>query len=359
MILMTLAKRIMHRYLLLLLLLTTLNGCASLKYYSQAVGGELSVLAHARPISEVIDDPKTTPELKTKLTHLQAMREFAVHELALPDNLSYRRYTDLGRSAAMWNVFATPELSLEPKKWCVLIAGCMSYHSYFANADAEREAEQLRRDGYDVYVGGVTAYSTAGWFDDPVLNTMLAYAEPELAGILFHELGHQKLYVPDDTALNESFATTVEREGVRRWLAAQNAQIDYGTYLERAKRYEAFTALVMQYRARLQTLYESTASDADKRTGKRDLFDALRRDYVQWKMEWKGYAGYDRWIENVNNARFLSIGLYHGYIPAFEALLAREHGDLPAFYRAAQALAREPKEIRARRLTELAGQSAK
>ncbi|HLF23077.1 MAG TPA: aminopeptidase, partial [Burkholderiales bacterium] len=192
-------------------------------------------------------------------------------------------------------------------------------------------------------IGGVVAYSTLGWFDDPLLSTMLTRPEPELAGLLFHELAHQKIYVRDDTAFNESFATAVEREGVRRWLAAQNAQTQYATYIERAQRREEFMALMLVYRVRLEELYVSDFSDDDKRSAKNGLFNALRHDYAQLKKRWDGYAGFDGWMENLNNAKLLSIGLYHDHIAAFESLLALNGGDLTAFYRTVTDLTHRPR----------------
>jgi predicted aminopeptidase len=332
----------MPRPIIALLAFAALSGCTTLGYYGQAVSGQLSVLARARPIVEVLDDPAVTPDVKARLRQVQAAREFAVTALGLPDNDTYTRYADLERRFALWNVFATPELSLVPKQWCPLLAGCMAYRSYFSQAAAERDAEQLRREGLDVYVGGVVAYSTTGWFDDPVYSTMLGYPEPELAGILFHELAHQQIFVPGDTTFNESFASMVEREGVRRWLAARGTPEDYAAYLERNQRREQFIALMQRYRARLEALYRSAANDDAKRAGKQSLFDELRQDYGALKQDWGGYSGYDRWMETLNNARFVSIGVYNDHIPALEALLVQHGGDLPAFYRAAAKLANLP-----------------
>ena len=335
----------MHRLILIALALA-LAGCASLGYYGQAIGGHLSILGRTRPIDELLTDPTLAPELKQRLERVLAIRAFATRSLGLPDNDSYRRYADLERPFAVWNVFAAPELSLKAMEWCFMFAGCVAYRGYFAQIDAEREAAQLRAAGYEVYVGGVVAYSTLGWFDDPLLNTMLARPEPELAGLIFHELAHQKIYVRDDTAFNESFAMTIEREGVRRWLAAHNTETQYATYMERARRREEFTALLLVYRLRLEELYASDFSDDDKRSAKGEVFHALRRDYDEMKKLWGGYAGFDSGMENLNNAKLLSIGLYHDHVAAFESLLAHHGRELAAFYRAVTDLARLPKAAR-------------
>ena len=343
----------MNRIVILALILAYIAGCATLGYYGHTIGGHYAILGRTDSIDELLSRSSTDPALKQKLARVVAIRDFASRELGLPDNQSYRRYADLERPFAVWNVVAAPALSLKPKEWCFTVVGCVAYRGFFTREDAEREAERLRAEGYEVAVGGVSAYSTLGWFDDPLLNTMLNRPEPELAGLIFHELAHQRVYARDDTAFNESFATTVEHEGVRRWLAARNASDEYQGFLNRARRHEQFVALVMIYRKLLDRLYRSDASDDNKHAGKQKLLDALRREYGALKQQWKDHPGYDKWIENLNNASFISIGLYHEHIPAFETLLARHPGDLPAFYRAVEALAREPKEARTRVLQEL------
>jgi len=336
----------MHRLALIAAAFLSIAGCATLGYYGHAIGGHYAILGRADPIDDLIERPSTDPALKRKLERVVAIRDFASRELGLPDNGSYRRYADLERPYAVWNVVAAPELSLKPKESCFAMVGCVAYRGFFNREDAEREAGRLRAEGYDVLVGGVSAYSTLGWFDDPLLNTMLNRPEPELAGLIFHELAHQRVYARNDTAFNESFATAVEREGVRRWLAHRGATDEYEGFLERSRRQEQFVALAMKYRGPFDALYRSDADDTRKRAGKRELFDALRRDYTALKRQWNGYDGYDRWVENLNNASLISVGLYNEHIPAFEVLLAKHAGDMPAFYRAVEKLAHEPKELR-------------
>jgi predicted aminopeptidase len=176
----------MRRIAVIALLLSAVLGCSTLNYYGQAIGGHFSILGRTRPIDDIITDPTTAPALKAKLERVAAIRAFASSELRLPDNDSYRYYADLERPFAVWNVFAAPELSLKPHEWCFPIAGCVSYRGYFARTAAEAEAQRLREQGDDVFVGGVIAYSTLGWFEDPLLNTMLDRPEPELAGLMFH-----------------------------------------------------------------------------------------------------------------------------------------------------------------------------
>lgn len=335
------------RSLFPLLPLLLITGCANFSYYTQAISGQMNILAKSRPIDEWIEDPATASATRQKLATVLMLREFATRELGLPDNRSYRSYADLKRPFAVWNVFATPELSLQPKEWCFVVAGCVSYRGYFTHEKADQFAAELRQQGYDVYVGGVAAYSTLGWFNDPMLNTVLKRSETEIAGILFHELAHQKLYVKDDSAFNESFATAVELEGVKRWLQQQGKPEEFQRYQKNIKRRDEFIALVLRYRERLAKEYVASASDAEKRAAKAQILAELRNEYAALKTSWGGYDEYDSWFaQDLNNARLVSIGLYHQHVTAFQKLLARQSGDLTALYRAVQEIARQPKEKR-------------
>jgi predicted aminopeptidase len=339
----------------LALLLAAMNaGCTNLGYYTQAIGGQLEILSKRQPIETLLDDPKTDTQLRSKLAAVLAMRAFASNDLALPDNKSYRTYVDLKRQFAVWNVFAAPELSLTPVRWCFIVVGCLNYRGYFSPAGAEKFAGKLRQQNYDVYVGGVAAYSTLGWFHDPVLNTMLRSSDADVAGLIFHELAHQRVYIRDDTVFNESFAVTVEREGVKRWLAHSSSKEQFQQYVLRKQRHEQFVELLMRFRQRLIELYATARSDAEKRAMKATLFTELRADYAGLKRSWNGYDGYDGWFaRDLNNAHLVPLGLYQQYVPAFQALLAQHHGDLQAFYQAVEELGKLPTAQRLARLQSL------
>lgn len=332
------------RPLALLPLLVVLGGCAGPLYYVQAVSGQMEMLTKRRPVEEVIADPATPPETRRQLELVRRLREFASRELRLPDNRSYRTYADLERPFAVWDVFATPELSLEPERWCFIVAGCVPYRGYFARDKAERFAAGLKQKGYDVYVGGVPAYSTLGWFSDPLLNTFIHRSEAELAGLLFHELAHQKIYVSGDSAFNESFATVVELEGVKRWFRRSGNAKEAEAYRLKIQRREEFTALVLKHRARLQEIYASNLTDAEKRAAKTRVFEELRSDYAKPRTGWNGYAAFDNWFaRDLNNAHLVAIGLYNQYVAAFQRLLTQHGGDLGAFYGSVNELANLPK----------------
>lgn len=323
----------------LLLPLAVLSGCAGISYYAQAIGGQMELLSKRRPISDVLADPATPSALREKLVRVQQLRAYASDELKLPDNDSYKTYADLERPYVVWNVFAVPELSVRPREWCFPFAGCVGYRGYFGRAPAQAFADELRAAGDDVYVGGVAAYSTLGWLDDPMLNTLIQRPNAELAGILFHELAHQRVYAADDSEFNESFATVVELEGVRRWLNRDGDRDAHAAYEARRHQREEFAAVILETRATLATLYASAASVEEKRMAKRAAFAALKARYPELKKRW-GNDRYDAWFaQDLNNAHLAAVGTYHRYVTALQKLLAKQGGDLAKFYREAERLA--------------------
>jgi predicted aminopeptidase len=330
-----------------------LGGCGSIAYYAQAVSGHWDLIGRARPLDEVERDPATPEALRGRLALAQQIRAFASRALGLPDNGSYRRYADLGRPFAVWVVVSTAEFSVEPIEHCFPVAGCVSYRGYYAEADARREADAQRTRGRDAYVGGAPAYSTLGWFDDPLLSTFVGYPEAELARLVFHELAHQVAYARGDTEFNESFAMVVEEEGVRRWLEWRGAAAS-GTalaeYRAARERRAAFTALLLACRERLRALYAGSGSDAGKRAAKAAQFAALAADYARLKESWGGFAGYDRSMAAPDNALLASVAAYNGLVPALSARLRRHDGDLRAFYAEVRQLAALSREERRQRL---------
>jgi len=312
-----------------------LSGCDTVSYYAQSVNGHLSVMAQAQPLDDAIASAREANDgrLAQRLALAGEIRNFASRELKLPDNGSYRRYADLHRPYVVWSVFATPELSMVLNKWCFPVVGCISYRGYYDHAEAERYAAQLRREGLEAYVAGIPAYSTLGYFDDPLLNTFVYQPAGELARLIFHELGHQVVYVRDDTAFNESFATAVETAGVERWLAQEATPEQRDSYRQYDARRQQFRALVLAMRNRLDALYRSPLGDDDKRRRKAELLAELREQYASLKASWGGYAGYDRWFaQPLVNPQFAAVSTYQQWVPAFLVLLARCDGDWRRFY---------------------------
>jgi predicted aminopeptidase len=326
-------------------------GCSSqstVGYYWQSVTGHLAVMNAAKPISEWLDDTTTPETLRDKLRLVTQIRQFASTHLSLPDNKSYTKYADLKRPSVVWNVFATEELSMKLKTWCFPVAGCVSYKGFYAEADAQAYATALRAEGLEAYVAGIPAYSTLGWFDDPVLNTFINYPDGELARLIFHELGHQVLYVKNDSTFNESFATAIEELGLQRWLAALPASVGdlqkrdkmLASYQEFSQRKLDFVALLKRQRVALEAVYAKTGDSSEvKRAGKIAVFQNLQSDYVALKRQWGGYAGYDRWFaQKLTNAHLASVATYTDGVPGFRKLLRDQGDDLPKFYLAAKLL---------------------
>ncbi|MGH8736051.1 MAG: aminopeptidase [Burkholderiales bacterium] len=323
--------------------LLALSGCETLSYYAQAVGGQLELMHRAQPLTEWISDPATPPALRRRLELAARMREFASRELALPDNGSYRSYAELDRPYAVWNVFAAPEFSVRPVESCFPIAGCVAYRGFFARDDAERYAAKERAAALDVFSYGVPAYSTLGWFDDPLLSTFIHYPESELARLIFHELAHQVVYVEGDTTFDESFAVTVQDEGVRRWLELEGHGAELAAFSTAEARQDEFVGLIGDARKRLARLYAEPLAPDAMRAAKGAEFARLAERYAALKARWGGYAGFDRLMREPNNALLASISAYSQLVPGFRRELAVVHGDLGAFYTRVKALARLPK----------------
>jgi predicted aminopeptidase len=331
------------RKLALLAACLALQGC----YVAQAARGQLQLISAREPITQVLEDPKVPADLKQRLETVRGAREFASRELGLPNNKSYTSYVDLQREYVVWNVVATPEFSVEPREWCFPVVGCVAYRGYFKAARAEDFAAGLRREGLDAIVEGVPAYSTLGKFNDPILSTMMVYGDDEIASIIFHELAHQVVYIPDDSSFNEAFAVTVEQEGLARWLTSRGRAADLERHLKRRERQAVAFKLIAEYRARLASLYASGVAADDMRSRKAEIFNALIVELkaLESRLGFKSKLAEDL-AQGPNNARLASLATYYDCVPGFQRVLATQHRDLPMFYVAVRDLAKLPREQR-------------
>ncbi|WP_395681009.1 aminopeptidase [Dokdonella sp.] len=336
-----------------LLALVGLCGCAPLRYYAHVGHGQLSLLARREPIARAIVDERIEAGVRERLRRVQAARRFASERLDLPDNRSYTSYVQLDRPFVTWSVFAAKEFSVEPVTHCFPIAGCVAYLGYFDRTLAEREAKRLAEQGDDTAVRGVAAFSTLGWFADPIVSSMLRGGDDELDGVVFHELAHQKVYLRDDSAFNESYASFVAMQGLRDWHAANHLPAPVST----SGQDRAFTHLVLDLRERLRALYATGQADAVLRRRKHEEIDAFRERYAHLRdQEWNGDDAYDAFVAApINNASLVPFGLYDRWTDAFAALFARDGADWALFHEDVRALARLPAPQRARRLAELSG----
>lgn len=336
---------------ILLLMGLVLSGCSSMQYYAQAVKGHTEILTQEESIEGLLDSSDLNSDLREILSHSQEARDFAVSELGLPNNDSYRNFVDLDRDYVVWNVVATNEFSVDAEQWCFIVVGCISYKGYYDRKQAEQFAIELRKKGHDVSVSGVRAYSTIGWFDDPLLSTMLYQDEARRIGIMFHELAHQQLYIKDDSAFNEAFAMTVEIEGVRRWLSSRNEIELLEIYEQSLQRKWIFNRLLNDTREQLRAIYAQPISADEKRLRKQQAFDDLKREYEQARQDWGGYDGYDNWMaQDLNNAHLSQVATYYDLIPAFQGLLAASDQDFVLFYQKAEEIGDKDEKERAEAL---------
>lgn len=355
--------------LLLAAVVAAVSGCQTIGYYAQAVRGEYQILANRESIDKLISDPHTPEELRRKLELVQRMRAFAKDSLKLPVDKYYLKYSDVHRHYVVWNVQAAPQFSLQPKTWWYPVVGSLEYRGYFSERGASNCAARLTRKGYDAYVDGVEAYSTLGWFKDPVLNTFINQKEPELAEVLFHELGHKRVFARGDTDFNEAYATTVGQEGARRWLRANDETNLLDKYNVALARDDQFVHLIMSTRTRLEKLYADTLDKYGKvkaaktpplppaqlKEEKQRIFADLRSNYEKLRASWGGYSGYDDWFaRNLNNAQLNTIANYYDLLPSFKRLLEMNGGNMEQFYQEVERLAKMSKDERHQWLRNLA-----
>ena len=307
--------------------------CEAIGYYSQAAQGQLSLILQRQDIDELVSTRNISEGLKHKFKDIERIKNFAKNNLGLPVGDNYSSYVDVNRDYLVWNVFAAPEFSTKPSTWCYPFAGCVSYRGYFSKDQALRYARKLENQGLDVYTGGVAAYSTLGWFDDPITSTIIDRSSNQLARLIFHELAHQVVYIPGDTTFNESFATVVENEGLRRWLSSLGHSDITGQINSRQIQRQQFVDLVTKYRDRLDKLYEDELSDTLKRQKKRELQTKLRQEFFLLSKEWGNGGGYDSWFANsLNNAQLSTVTSYNDLVPSFEKLLKQSGDNLEVFY---------------------------
>ena len=324
----------MLRSVVLVLISLSLAGC----YYLQAARGQLELTRKREPIAEILEDDTTSPELAERLRLVQEARQFSIDVLGLPDNESYRTYADIERDFVVWSVVAAPEFSLQARTWCFPVAGCVSYRGYFSEKAARREAERLADDGYDVFVGGVAAYSTLGKLRDPVLSSMMNWDDVQLVAVLFHELAHQVLYVKGDSGFNESFATAVEEFGVYRWLESRGQTAEIERYESRRALRQALMAATAAARADLEDLYAGALPDDAKRREKQARLELLA-DEMATVVERAGHGAGSWQNGELNNARLATMTLYEGQLPVFRALFEQCEQRIACFYEEARALA--------------------
>jgi len=328
-------------------MLGLLSACSNLGYYAHSARGQLSLVAASRPVSEVLADPQTTLIERARLERLEGLRRFARDELGLPNSASFRHYARVDREALVWSLVAAPVDSLQARTWCYPIVGCASYRGYFSEQAAWSFAERQRVAGWDVAVEPVPTYSTLGWFSDPLPSTVIHWPLPNIAGLVFHELAHEALYLPGDSAFSEAYASVVEHEGVRRWLRDHGSDTQRVEHAQRERRRSEFQRLIADTRRRLAALYQDPPQRASLLRRKQVILDDLRLAYAMLRSDWGGYPGYDHWFDRqLSNAHFASVDTYSAWQPAFRSILRLVGGDMRSFHQACGSIAQLPDEVR-------------
>lgn len=323
-----------------LIIIFDITGCSTIRYYSQSIQGQLEVIHNSESINTLLHQNNISEAYKEKLNLVLKLRAFSIKEMGLPDNNSYTLFADMKRDYVIWNIFANPEFSLEPLNWCYFIVGCLNYRGYFSKKEAEQEQIKLQEEGYDTYLGGVAAYSTLGWFDDPVFNSMLRWNESYLATVMFHELAHQQFYVKNDTELNESYADAIAHIGVKKWLKLKKDKKHLIDYEQNQERENKFVELINHYKSILKTLYQSSIKEEDKRKQKRMILEEMEKEYLEMSRKWQSNP-YEKWFRGgINNAKLASVITYRKYVPALLEIYDKLNHELTKFYSFSKALSK-------------------
>jgi len=339
-----------YRYLFLcVLILMACSGCESIAYYNQALKGQLELMKNQHPLMEVIENRNTSAQLKNQLQLILEILAFADQQLQLPVGGNFSHYVEINRPFVVWNVFAADEFSFEARTWCYPVVGCASYRGYFDQNKADAYAKKLQDEGGDIYIGGVSAYSTLGWLDDPVLSTFAWRNDTQLPALIFHELAHRILYIRGDTEFNESFASAVEQIALEKWL--KNDPQAFDVYLEHKQYHDDFVEFVLSWKMRLDAMYHADLNDIEKRALKKSLYSTMMDEYKIFRGEHKAYDG---WMnDTLNNAKINTLSTYQARVPAFLSLYEQHNDNFKMFIDACLTLSRQKKAIRDRKLDEL------
>lgn len=322
---------------LLIVTASGLSGCADLGYLMHTANGHFDIISRTEKTDTLINDPETDPRLREQLKNVNRILAFANDHLDLPSNGSYLEYADIGRDYVLKNLFATQEFSIHAERWCYPLVGCMGYRGYFDEQRLDTDLQQFRSQGLDIYIAHVDAYSTLGWFNDPLLNTFIDWSELRLAGLIFHELAHQRLYVDGDSTFNESYAMAVQQAGIEALLSQRGETERLPRYRQYLQNRRKVIELIAQARQDLQQLYVENTGTDNLRELKAARMSQLKTDYLALHQKFKVNDGFSRWFEkDLNNAQLVSVATYHSLVPAFRNLLASTGKDFPSFYQIAE-----------------------
>ncbi len=347
-------SRTFLKLLILSVCLSCLPACSSIYYYSHLAKGQFELLWQRESVSELLDADATPENLRQRLVLSEKIREFAESHLLLPVGNAYSSYSDLGRAYVVWNVYAAEELSLDAYTWCYPILGCMAYRGYYDEALAKAEAQHLEALGLETKVAGVQAYSTLGYFDDPLLNTFIFRQEAGFIELLIHELAHRKLYIKDDTAFNENFATAVADLGTQQWYEQTGDPSQFDRYEQYKEQYQILIDFLLIYKERLASIYDHHELKVqEKRQQKQTLMNELQQAYQALKHQNGWDNRFDNWVKNLNNASFATLSNYHHWVVSFTELYEKNNRDWAQFYEAVEQISKKDKKERVKILNTL------
>jgi len=339
-------------YLQLILLANT--GCGTIAYYSQAIKGQCQMLCCHQSVRKIAKDNTKPAKLRKQMQLVLNLREYAHSKLGMNPGENYLRFKRLNRKFALWVVYAAPEFDTRLKSWWYPVAGRFTSRGWFSEKAARRYAESLAAQGLDVHVGGAPAYSTLGWFDDPVLDTFINYSESDLAELIFHELAHGRFFLAGDATFNESFATATARAAVFKWLKDNRDTDAHDRYRAECLRHDTFIKLVLETRQKLDAIYISGVSEEMMRTQKVITIENLRNQIDRLHDEDPEYSRLARWAKRpLNNANLAAIAVYNQNVSAFSRMHERNDRDFRQYFEAVESLAKIPKTERELILKEL------
>jgi predicted aminopeptidase len=318
-----------------------ITGCSTAKYYSHAVVGHLHLTTGQSSIQKLIEDEETDKEFKRQLELVTELRGFAKDKLSLDVGKAYSKYKHLDRSAAVWVVYAAPAFSTELQSWKYPIIGEYQSKGFFKERMAKEYSAKLHTQGFDVYVGEATAYSTLGWFSDPLLSTFLDDSDEELAEILFHELAHRTYYLKGDTMFNESFATAFAQKSVQLWLKEKGQEKRLEKYRQKLKRRDEFRSLLQETKNGLSLIYNNANNDSEAILQKRkqDSIQSFKATCIALRKKWNKPKSLESWVdEEVNNAKIAASSVYLLKVPYFNQLWDQANQDPNAYLEMIKAL---------------------
>ena len=336
------------RRMVFLILLFILAGCETLSFYGQLASGQLDILRKREPVERLLKDSSIDRGLRQQLAKIKDIQAFASLELGLNPEGSFTTYVDLNRDYALWNVYAAEAYAVHPVNRCYPLAGCVPYRGYFSKELALDYARRMSKErGLETYVGGVSAYSTLGWFKDPILSTFIYWEDQELASLIIHELLHQRIWLKGDAQFNEGLASFVGNTAAIIWSQKHGRGQENQRFLESQKHWRLFRQFVVMAREYLQIQFLASEDSSELSVIKSKAMRNIRDCYLE--LNTKVFDGrYEKFVlgDQFNNAFIASIGVYESDYLAYKRLFDSSGHEWPVFFEKIEELMRLSREAR-------------